>query len=406
MPDEVTTVAPVAAPSSAPSQPASPQTPASSAPDPKREKRVEKMEEVFGVPARDPWKDETAPADFQEPESTAPAEAGHPEDDGSTAAPAPAAQEGKPANPADADLTELEKLAIKLDSNDSDKPADSTTEAAPTEADIEKQINPDGNATVEVRLKNAQSLIGKQGTELHKARTAVKQLAPFFAVKDGAIADVNLVGLADLLGVNRVNAQLQQAGLRLARLDEPAGGAPVDADADLKQAVDALMPGTELNFEEKWAEIKANPRLDAQLQQQLVAVTMQAQTRAAQQELQQTQQAKERESRIGQFFTDLKKLPYYQTELAPAIRYWNSVLPGKGDGALTGDLRLQVLYRLAQLNRMPQFIKQVKETARKEAEKAYAQAMGGEPSAMVPREDTTQPRSNNARRRELEKVFL
>ena len=86
---------------------------------------------------------------------------------------------------------------------------------------------------------------------------------------------------------------------------------------------------------------------------------------------------------MGEFFAKLKALPYYEKELGPAIQHWNEQLGPTNDqrgnplpGAIRGEARLQLCYRLAQLDRMPSEIRRVAAKAKEQGRKAALAELG------------------------------
>lgn len=263
-------------------------------------------------------------------------------------------------------LADLDRLGLP-ESATPQRPAVDQQAVPTTEADVEKLLNPDGQASIETKYKAAQSMIGRQGTELgtlrqenKQFRSAIAELQKGFEFDQASgtlrATPAGIVDLAANLDPASVNAELSQRGLkmRLVPLDDN-GNVSVEAnphDAMLRQVVNQMYPGDDLTFEEKLAEVQSTR--NTELVQRIAAATLRQEAEHAQRHLQLQQRQVENDQRIQGFFTNLKKLPYFK-ELAPAIQAYNAWLPKE----VTGQKRLDLLYRLAQGTRLAQQTKKL-----------------------------------------------
>lgn len=354
---------------------------------------ADKFSDNFGGRALDPWEDPVPEPEIAEEEASPPAGA-HADTTEATETVTTAAAEEQPAGPDkvaaekpaptkpdlpdDGVLQELDAVTLKLGGL-TDSPAPTTTETD----DADAKALADESAPLEKRLEHAQSLIGKHRTELGdlrkfkgQAETAFRDLGQYFAF-DQQTQTVKptaggLLKLAEFIDPHELNQALANQKLKVVPLDwkPEAVVSQDDTDKDFEEVVNVLVAGTDLTFEEKLAEINSQPKLAAKLHRELASRsakrTINTEREIAERTLRTQQQQGVEDGKVMSFFDGLIKLPYFKTELAPAIKHWHDTIPR--DRPLGGELRAQVLYRLGQLNRM-------KSVLSAEVQKAYQRGL-------------------------------
>jgi hypothetical protein len=370
--------------------------------------------ETFGGSSRDPWQD-TVPAPDTQKTAAAPADAGHAdagasqeEVDASKAQPQQEVTADDPAAP-------FSKLAINLDDKPEGKEGEAgkvTSATEPTPAENEafmKRINPDGQRPVEEQLQNAikvaqeaQSAIGRQGAEVGEARkfkadydrvqAGLKELQGTFQYDKESgkfkATPKGIMQMADAVGQVEIEKALAERGQKIVPLNWKASDPErSDVDADFNKALNEVIPGDELTVDEKAQELTGNPRLQALLTAKLTRYALQREAQRLGErgatEQRTTQQRQQQEKVITDFADSLKKIPYIK-ELAPALNHWNDQIPF--DKPLPVTLRNEILYRLAELNRVPAVIKAACEKAANQREKELLEQfdLTGVPSGEVP----------------------
>lgn len=396
--EPTTNTATAASGSPATAQPASPQgapqTPAASGgTDPRPVLGSDELIEAWNTP-------EPAEQSGATPE---PANAGDP-GAGEPTETAPAASGGTPETadttgkagteplPGDDLITEFEKALGKPEGTEPAGSAEPVIDPLDTDEKIAKAIDPDGKADPVTRLKNAQQLLGRQGKELGTARQQVRQWEEAIAGLQGVFQQDKATGqikptaagitkLAQNIPQEELTAELAKAGVKIVPVDwQQAEQVDVQGETDLKEIVEKLKPGDDLTFEEKLAEIDGNPQQRFALQRELArreaARVSQTREQKAAAEFRRQQRDAQSEAEIKGFFAELKKLPYYEAELRPAIEYWNNKIPVEGDGALRGKDRLAVLKQLAYAARVPKLMRDLRDQVRSATEKSQLKKLG------------------------------
>ena len=272
---------------------------------------------------------------------------------------------------------------------------------------IEKSINPDGKATVEDRLRNAQSLIGRQGAEVGKWRKATAEFAKHIQYDDAGKPVINLGTIAADLGPERLNAQMAHVGLKLVPLEAKVAGDTFEANES--EIVNALVPDKELSLEDKQNLINADPVLSKKYNRELVRQEMEHRTKVESQKIRMQQEFAAEKGRCDSFLGELAKLPHFEKELHPAMQAYNRVIPT--NKPLTGLARVKVLRMLGEVERFPAVIKLIRDQAYKAAEKSILDRMGagmpsGENPTYVPPGRTASAGLSAAEREALAKAVL
>lgn len=317
-------------------------------------------------------------------------------------------------------------------------------EVLDTPEKIEKAINPDGKSTPEQRLQNAQSRLGLQGRALGDARkqnqafqeqiSTLAQHFQFQKTADGKIvaspSPSGLIALARMLPEEVLQKTLaDQLGVKMVPLDWNGEGN--QEQADLESAVNTVLPGGELSFDEKWAEIKAKPLLDTKLSKLLndkaVERAVSEREKTAQRHLQ-TQAERQEAARDAQAseafyktaFEEVKKKygadyePHFKEPILKWIDYLTEHAP-----EMPREIRFRIAHGMAQLHTpnqkrsMSKFRDTVIEQTRNGVAKAMAtggvvhaaQPMYAEPPAEEDRRREAEHRKAEASRIEMEKAY-
>ena len=206
---------------------------------------------------------------------------------------------------------------------------------------IAKALNPSGTATETEQLKHAQQLIGRFSQQVGQAKQVLESIAPFLQ-KDqaGNYVGFDLMSIGDRMGDQAVAAQLQARGLKLVPADFGAAEATLEREYPM-DLVNQLVPQKDMTFQEKVELIKGDP-------EKLVDLRVGKQTRVAQQQLQQQQAAVAERESMNSHLQQLATTDKSFKALVPGITKWNAKLPE----GLTGQLRADVAYRLAKLDRL------------------------------------------------------
>jgi len=395
MPDTIAPPAP-AAPSAAPAQPPAP--PAAPAPastgysvDPEVTKKATEALGDFHMVQPPPLPDDTQPAGTQPP--APPAAPNGPQSDAATSAPgAEGAQtQQTPALPGEDYLKELEQAGL-LVGEQKPAPVQQAQPLPTSDEEIAKAINPDGKQTVEQQLKNAQSFIGKQGRELgQKVKVYEQQIAQLtqgaseFAkrfkpdpnVPGGLRATGNTVlEFADTVPQAELEQALASRGVKLVPINaELKSGEDPAERAWMETYINKAMPGTDKSYEEKIAEIRADPDLNEKRLSDFNAwrLARRAQTEQVrmQQENELRVQRQDAMRTVDGFWAAISKHPDYATVLKPEIMKWNALMGPYEDaqgrplpGAIPLKTRLQVLRTVAEVARFPKVLREAVAKAR------------------------------------------
>jgi hypothetical protein len=300
---------------------------------------------------------------------------------GEAASPA-AAETGKPQQtplPGEEYLTELQKAGLLAE----EKPAQpAQAQPLPTsDEEIAKAINPDGKATVEQQLKNAQSFIGKQGRELgQKVKTYEQQIATLTQgatefvkhftrdpnVPGGLRATANTVlGFFDTVPQPEMEAAILARGYKLvpATAELKSGEDPAERQW-METYVNKVKPGADQTYEEKLAEIRGdadlNERRLSDFNAWKLARVAQTQQYNNQQQHQLAVQRQQAEQLVDGFWASVSKDSDYAAVLKPAMLKLNQELGPYEDkygrplpGAIPLPVRLRVLRMAGAIAQFP-----------------------------------------------------
>lgn len=306
--------------------------------------------------------------------------------------------------PGDDILAELEKLTT-LPGQEPQKPADDQQppptagehdddQGPLTDDQFEKRINPDGNATPEQQLENArklakhaQSRIGQQGQELGQYRKAFQAIAPHFEfdADNGTprLKPESLFQFADALPQEQVSQLLAQRGLKIVPVNQDSATASDNPDYDLQmQIASEMVEDADMTPEDKYATIMSDPKQQARLLGEFTRRQSANKEKAAKEQAALLAQSNEEKQFIDSSFAALAKLPYWESDLKPAMQKLNDWL---GEKPLTGRRRFEVVHKLAQFARTTKVVKEVRDKAYRAGYEAALQAQGmGMPSGEVP----------------------
>jgi len=248
-------------------------------------------------------------------------------------------------------VNEIEEFTKELGLTPVDPVKDKIADDASTE-DIQKTIDPTGKTSIEDQLKNAQTLIGKQSSEVNEARK-ISQAFDQFLVRDsgGQPQTIDLFKLSDLLGEEEVSRQLNDRGMKLVPLD-------YQGDAEFPDdLVNQIEPDSSLTLEEKRELIKATP-------EKLVKLTLEKEKRINDKKIQQARLAERDEAEVEQALKDLSDKKDFET-LKPVMAEWNKRIPKD----VKGKFRIEAMYKFAKLDNMGNFLETFKNKIVKETEK-------------------------------------
>jgi hypothetical protein len=340
-----------------------------------------KAEEMFGATAGSPYyQDEPGAEDAQTTTGTAPTTVG----DAASPSSTDATQQAEAVKPIESEplpgedvVSEFSSLAVELPSVI--KPPTDELSTLATPEGFEKSINPDGKANAETRLKNSQTLIGKWSTEVGNYRKSMGQLSQWFEFDKatGEAKPRDILAIASAMPPEVLRDQLARSGLKIVPVNEPDGAAP-NGDATLDaEILNSLVPDKDLSVEEKMAIIENDAP-------KLTRFTIQKETALARRKLEAGEAKRAQDSEAKSYIEQLQKLPYYESELAPAMRHFHEKLPV--DRPLIGKQRVEVLRQLAELQRVKPAMNRLRDAVRKHVEAEFTKKMeaGIVPSAGGP----------------------
>jgi len=310
------------------------------------------------------------------PDGTVPAPAGQTAPDGQAD---PAAGAAK--LPGEEYLQEIGALALPTAPAPT-TPATQEAELPTTPEQMAKVINPDGKASLEQQLTNAQSFIGRRSQEIGTLRKEVEaykqgvsEISKRF-IKDPQSGNIRptanaVVEFARAVPQLELESTLAEVGLKVVPVNAQVADTREALErAWMEQYVNTVKPGDELTFDEKLQEIEGYPaarrKLDTDLSAWKLASQQQEQQQAFYRQQQQQQETAQNQRLVEGFITELKKSPDYETYYKPAVSAWNSLLgpthtpDGRPlQGAIRGESRLKVLRALAEVNRFGKILKEV-----------------------------------------------
>jgi len=146
-----------------------------------------------------------------------------------------------------------------------------------------------------------------------------------------------------------------------------------------------MIPGEDLTVEEKVAEIQANPMRKLDFDRKLQRIENQKFAKESTATLRKQQADEALRTEVRGAVAELQKLPFWK-EIVPVIDRWNKAVPM--DKPLDGKQRVDVMYRLARLDRLvkteiPQLVAKAQEHAKQAVHAQYA-AAGAVPAGMAP----------------------
>jgi hypothetical protein len=252
-------------------------------------------------------------------------------------------------------ISAVESLALvkQDDGSKTQTTTDISTDATPE--GFAKAVNPDGKATLEDQVANAQKLLGRHSNTVGTLRGALKNISSHikFDEATGKITDVDLMGFADAIGPEAVSRKLAAVGLKVVPLN---GTAPTDEDSIIAQILGD--EGKDKTPEERREEINSSPTLAAEL-----AVAKREHVSRAKQAAENALATEQRE--VDDFIAKVSKQPDYD-KVRPLMAKMHEQIPL--DRPLTGEGRMKILYAMAQLSIQGERMRKLRDDAIKYGE--------------------------------------